>query len=129
MQYERSHPSNSAAKPEMIPEYEWEHDKIQNPASPAAPSIPYRVNGGMQLESRGRVQIMSPQTVGVNFTGATLQGINNPTNAFPPDCDGAVGPTQYVVGVNGRIVTFNKTTGVGDGVLNHHHQHLLHHGA
>ena len=31
---------------------------------------------------------------------------------------GAVGPTQYVVFVNGRLVTFNKTTGVADGVLN-----------
>jgi hypothetical protein len=31
---------------------------------------------------------------------------------------GSVGPTQYVVFVNGRLVTFNKTTGVADGVLN-----------
>ena len=31
---------------------------------------------------------------------------------------GAVGPTQYIVAVNGRIRSFNKTTGVADGVLN-----------
>src|SRR5207249_9704827 len=51
------------------------------------------------------------------FRAATL-GSFNPTNSFPPDCDGAVGPTQYIVAVNGRIVSFNKTTGAQDGVLN-----------
>ena len=60
--------------------------------------------------------VFSPQTVGPNFTAATLSG-TNPTNAFPPDCDGAVGPSQYVVAVNGRIVSFNKTTGAADGVM------------
>lgn len=59
----------------------------------------------------------SPQALGVNFTAATLFGAN-PTLAFPPDCMGAVGPTQYIVAVNGRIVTFNKTTGNADGILN-----------
>jgi hypothetical protein len=28
---------------------------------------------------------------------------------------GAVGPSQFLVFVNGRIKTFNKTTGVADG--------------
>ena len=60
---------------------------------------------------------LAPQAVGLNFTGATLSG-TNPTSAFPPDDDGAVGPTQYVIAVNNRIVSFNKTTGVADGVLN-----------
>jgi hypothetical protein len=59
----------------------------------------------------------SPQTLGINFTAATLSG-TNPTSAFPPDCMGAIGPTQYIVAVNNRIVSFNKTTGVADGVLN-----------
>jgi hypothetical protein len=31
---------------------------------------------------------------------------------------GAVGPTQYIIDVNGRIVTFSKTTGIADGVMN-----------
>jgi len=60
---------------------------------------------------------LAPQSVGLNFTAATLSG-TNPTSAFPPDNDGAVGPTQYVIAVNNRIVSFNKTTGVADGVLN-----------
>lgn len=54
------------------------------------------------------------QTPSTTFTGATLAE----TGAFPPDNMGAVGPTQYVVFVNGRLKTFNKTTGVADGVLN-----------
>ncbi len=57
----------------------------------------------------------APQTVSTpNFTGATLAE----TGAFPPDSMGTVGPTQFVVFVNGRLRTFNKTTGTADGVLN-----------
>ena len=56
----------------------------------------------------------APQTVGTQFTGATLSD----TGAFPPDSMGAVGPTQFVVFVNGRLRTFNKTTGAADGVIN-----------
>ena len=31
---------------------------------------------------------------------------------------GAVGPSQFFLFVNGRLRTFNKTTGVADGVIN-----------
>ena len=55
----------------------------------------------------------APQTIGVNFRGASLAD----TDAFPPDTSGAAGPTQFLVGVNGRIRTFLKATGVADGVL------------
>jgi hypothetical protein len=55
----------------------------------------------------------APQTTTTNFTGATLAD----TGAFPPDSMGAVGPTQFVVFVNGRLRTFNKTTGAADGVI------------
>ena len=50
----------------------------------------------------------------------TFNGVTGPTEngAFPPDNMGAIGPTQYIVFVNGRIRSFNKTTGVADGVLN-----------
>lgn len=41
------------------------------------------------------------------FTGANLAD----TSAFPPDAMGAVGPTQFLLAVNGRIRVFNKTTG------------------
>lgn len=53
-------------------------------------------------------------TTSTSFTGATLYD----TLAFPPDSMGAVGPAQYIVAVNGRIRSFNKTNGAADGVLN-----------
>jgi uncharacterized repeat protein (TIGR01451 family) len=52
-------------------------------------------------------------TTGASFDGATLTD----TGAFPPDSMGTVGPTQYVVFVNGRIRTFTKA-GAADGVIN-----------
>lgn len=79
-----------------------------NPASLslATPQRTAAVNGGT----------IEPSTVVVStaFTGATLAD----TGAFPPDTMGAVGPSQFVVAVNGRIRSFNKTTGVADGALN-----------
>ena len=56
----------------------------------------------------------SPQTLGISFTGATLSD----ALAYPPDVMGDVGPTQFVVFINGRLRSFNKTTGSADGVLN-----------
>jgi hypothetical protein len=56
----------------------------------------------------------SPQTLGVNFLGANLAD----SNAFPPDTMGAVGPVQFLVGVNGHLRTFDKATGTSDGGLN-----------
>ena len=49
----------------------------------------------------------------LSFTGATLAD----TEALPPDSMGAVGPAQFIVAVNGRLRSFNKQTGVADGVL------------
>ncbi len=57
----------------------------------------------------------APQTIGLNFdtvTGPTENG------AFPPDTMGAAGPTQVFIFLNGRLRTFNKTTGAADGVVN-----------
>jgi len=87
-----------------------------NPASPKVAQTPELPPGFDEPGAPG-ISPFSPQTVGTSFTGATLSGVN-PTFAFPPDCMGAIGPSQYVVFVNGRLVTFNKTTGLADGVLN-----------
>lgn len=57
----------------------------------------------------------APQTVGTQFDGATGP---TETGAFPPDTNAAVGPTQVFVFLNGRLRTFNKTTGVADGFVN-----------
>ena len=110
--------ANIIQEPMLMPEPEGPDrgDLPQNPASPHVSSIPAfseKLNGTSSLPGR----VFTPQALGVNFTAATLAGTNS-TGSFPPDCDGAVGPTQYIVAVNGRIVTFNKTTGVADAVLN-----------
>ncbi|HKQ59531.1 MAG TPA: T9SS type A sorting domain-containing protein [Candidatus Eisenbacteria bacterium] len=60
---------------------------------------------------------VGPFTPILAFDAASLFGAN-PTFSFPPDNMGAAGPAQYVLFVNGRLVTFNKTSGAGDGVLN-----------
>jgi hypothetical protein len=57
----------------------------------------------------------APQTLGIQFDGPVGPA---ETASFPPDTTGAVGPTQYFVFLNGRLRTFNKTTGVADGVIN-----------
>ncbi len=55
----------------------------------------------------------SPQVPNLGFTGATLTD----TGSFPPDDMGSVGPSQFIVFVNGRLRSFNKVTGAADGVL------------
>ena len=45
----------------------------------------------------------------LNFTGATMADC---ANSFPPDTMGAVGPTQFLVVLNGRIRVFDKVSGV-----------------
>ena len=55
-----------------------------------------------------------PQTAGINFTAATL----GDSGSVPPDTMGAIGPAQFIAFVNGRIRSFNKTTGVVDGAIN-----------
>lgn len=96
------------------------------PQNPDSPGVSSMVDGLPVREAAGARDLQSAtflagplaaQTLGTSFTGATLSGAN-PTFAFPPDSMGAVGPTQYVVAVNNRIVTFNKSTGLADGVLN-----------
>ena len=54
-----------------------------------------------------------PQPVALSFDAVTGP---NQTGSFPPDTMGAVGPTQFILAVNGRIRTFTKN-GVADGVL------------
>ena len=39
------------------------------------------------------------------------------TGIAPPGSMGAVGPSQFLVGVDGRIRTLSKTTGLADGAI------------
>lgn len=82
-----------------------------NPLSPNVSQWPPKSSSSTPPDHTFSVQ--SPQTLGLSFTTASLSD----TRAFPPDDMGVVGPTQFVLAVNGRIRTFNKSTGVADGVL------------
>jgi hypothetical protein len=106
-------------EPRLMKEHELPNRKgrPQDPNSKAAASSPSAVTKGVRGVStiaNDTTGTNAPQTVGTQFTGATLAD----TGAFPPDSMGTVGPTQFVVFVNGRIRTFNKTTGAADGVIN-----------
>jgi hypothetical protein len=73
-----------------------------------------RVSGASQSGlTRWRPVPLAPQSLGTSFTAGTLAD----AHAFPPDCEGTVGPTQFVLFINGLIRSFNKTTGTMDGVL------------
>lgn len=97
-------------RPEM--EYPDRHGLPQNPESPA---VAFWSQTDAQPVSPQGQGMLAPQTVGLSFNG-----YSNPANSgpFPPDNMGAIGPTQYIVAVNGMIRSFNSTTGTADGVLN-----------
>lgn len=82
-----------------------------NPDSPTTSSTPESATRRTTMQPGGRY---TPQTTSTSFTGATLAD----TGAYPPDTMGAVGPSQFIVAVNGRIRSFDKTAGVADGALN-----------
>ncbi len=56
-------------------------------------------------------QTVSPT---LNFTAATFYDCSG----WPPDTMGAVGPTQFIIALNGRVRSFNKVTGVADSGIN-----------
>ncbi len=84
----------------------------QNPESRPAAGFPEYDQSANAYRGQASDQ---PQTIGLSFSGFTSSSAFGP---FPPDDMGAIGPTQYIVAVNGIIRSFNSTTGVADGVLN-----------
>ncbi len=95
-----------APRPEHEVRYPDRSGLPQAPGAPAVSSFPAARPG-----SSGP----SPNihTTGLAFDGPTLAD----TGAFPPDTMGAVGPTQFISFLNGRIRSFTKA-GAADGVLN-----------
>jgi len=87
------------------------HDRRDLSQDPQSSGPQFVVNTPMAPSTPGP---LAPQTVGTNFLGPTLAD----TLSYPPDSMGAVGPTQFIVAVNGRFRSYNKTTGVADGFLN-----------
>lgn len=90
-------------------------ERDQFPQDPNSPAVARWVPSQSIADNvQTSIVPLAPQSLGVNFTGATLAD----TGAFPPDSMGTVGPSQFVVFVNGRIRSFTKGTGAADGVLN-----------
>lgn len=91
-------------------------DRDNLPLNPHSPLVSHI--GSTEEEEKDSLVLTramsGPHKTGIIFTGSTLAE----AGAFPPDSMGAVGPTQYIVAINGRIKSFNKTTGAHDGVLN-----------
>jgi hypothetical protein len=112
MQAQAFAPKSSRPPLSFEREVESLEKRRQNPDALSVASFP-DPNAARPAVERSFSQL-GPQTIGTNFTGATLAD----TGAFPPDSMGAVGPSQFVVFVNGRLRTFNKTSGAADGVLN-----------
>jgi len=76
----------------------------QNPLSPAVSVWPNTaVSRSLALPPA------LPQTVGGSFLGAQL----SESGFIPPDSMGAVGLTQFLVGINGRIKVFSKAGVLG----------------
>ena len=92
-------------------EYPDRHNLPQNPNSQNVSSYSSKLK---ILNSPNQITSTAPITKGLSFTTVTL----TTGGAYPPDNMGSVGPTQYIVAVNSKIVSYNKTTGVADGVLN-----------
>src|SRR5438552_658726 len=92
---------------------EHEVDRENLPRNPFSPDVSQFPPGPADVKSSQEKSVFAPQPLSTSFTGATFAD----ALAFPPDAMGAIGPTQYIVDINGRIRTFNKTTGTADGVL------------
>src|SRR3954453_13653169 len=85
--------------------------------------VPFRTNPARRARSGKGGRSAKPARVGpprtavsssFDFAGPTLAD----APAFPPDTMGAVGPSQFIVAVNGGLRSYAKATGTPDGVLN-----------
>jgi hypothetical protein len=110
-----------SSRPPIVPEHDipGREERPQNPdAKPVAstPDLPVGSSPSMGNAVIAAADLPSaPQPVSTNFDAVTGP---TETGAFPPDTMGVAGPTQFFLFVNGRLRTFNKTTGVADGVVN-----------
>ena len=98
----------TAAQPERVPS---RRSLPQDPNAPLVAQWPWPPSSEDLSRLRAAPSRL-PQTLATSFTGATFSD----SGAFPPDSMGAVGPSQFLVGINGRVRTFSKA-GTADGVL------------
>ena len=85
-------------------------EMVQSHASEAVITMPQITKTMKQFLSQ------PAQSIGFNFTAATVSDVLDP-NVVPPRPGGWVGPQQYIVMSYQNIRSFDKTTGLPDGVL------------
>ena len=108
MARETANPNRQPSAPTPRPLMRANRSRLkQNPSSRIGATSTPHVQTASQPAS-------PPQTPSTQFLAAQVSDSGN----VPPDTMGAVGPTQLVVFVNGRIRSFNKSTGAVDGILN-----------
>jgi hypothetical protein len=103
----RAEPLEAAGATELKPPLGLPWRKLgDDPAAPAVPQWPPAPEGaGAEVAPEPN----NPQAVGTSFLGAQ----SSESGFVPPDSMGAVGPTQVLVAVNGRIKVFDKTGTLG----------------
>src|SRR5262249_23965123 len=76
-----------------------------NPASPKVSQWP----PAPPTTSSAPPEMLSPQSIGVNFRALVSGPAASESNAIPPDSMGDVGPTQVLTCANRRIRVFSRT--------------------
>jgi putative Ig domain-containing protein len=112
--------SRQGAKPSQPPE-NFRRGRVPNQRvdNPNAPKVsqwppPSKVDRPIvQALSTDLPSQFAAQSMGMSFTAATY----DISGYLPPSPMGAVGPSQILLVINGRIRTFNKSTGGLDGAL------------
>jgi hypothetical protein len=92
--------------PDLEAEYPDRSFLSQDPASPNVSQWPPPEPGSLNSDAAGRDGTpFLPQTIGTNFLGAQF---SEASGFIPPDTQGAVGPTQIGIALNGRVKWWNK---------------------
>src|SRR5437588_1431897 len=118
-----ANPNASAPRKNLYTKRELEiPGRELRPQDPAA-AFDRQPAPGQARDISSQTSASSGSVAGPSFSqtvGLTFDGVSGPsqTGAYPPDSMGAVGPLQFIIFVNGRIRSFNKTTGIADGVMN-----------
>lgn len=101
-----------AQRKRSIKQFEKDLSQRQDlPSAAGAPAVASYFDPAYTASNASKTGIVpqAPQTVALQFTGATLAD----TGLLPPDTTGSVGPTQFLVGANGRIRVFDKAGVMG----------------
>jgi hypothetical protein len=83
--------------------------------NPASLGLLQGAPAGTQIGQAAGPGSISQLSLGLTFNGP--DSTVTPCGLTPPDTMGAVGPTQFIITVNCRFVSYDKTTGLADGVL------------